>query len=81
LQVHVLFFASYGDIAGAPAIDLNLTEGATVSECIAALGRQYPRFAQVLPRGRVAVNLEIVDDNHALKSGDEVAFMPPMSGG
>lgn len=81
MKVHLLFFASYRDIAGESAMDIDLPDASTVSDCAAALKKRYPRFVDVLPKGRVAVNLEIVDESHQLHDGDEVAFMPPMSGG
>jgi molybdopterin converting factor subunit 1 len=80
MTIHVLFFASFRDIAGAE-MDLDLDEGATVAECASALAERFPEFARALPRGRVAVNLELADADHPLRDNDEVAFMPPMSGG
>ena len=45
------------------------------------LQRRYPGLGDLLTQGRVAVNAEFADADTALHAGDEVAWMPPMSGG
>ena len=77
----MLFFASYRDIAGVPEMPADLPDGATVEDASTWLVGRYPKFGEALPKGRVAVNLEFVGQGQALHDGDEVAFMPPMSGG
>jgi molybdopterin converting factor small subunit len=53
-----------------------------VGEVLAeAVRRHGPHFAEVLARSRVWCNGEPVDKADALKPGDEVAVLPPVSGG
>ena len=81
MTVKLLFFASYTDIAGADELTADLPDDATVDTASAWLIDRFPKFAQALPKGRVAVNEEFAPSTQALVDGDLVAFMPPMSGG
>lgn len=55
---------------------------ATVGEVIeAARVRHGMRFAEIVDRSRIWLNGEPVDADHLLRDGDEVAVLPPVSGG
>ncbi len=80
LTVRVLLFARYADLLGRDALDLILEGPATVSDALDRL-RELPG-AKTLPlRPLCAVNQAQVTTNHLLSDGDEVAILPPMSGG
>jgi MoaE-MoaD fusion protein len=80
--VHVRLFAILRERAGAGAVEVELPERATVSDAIAALGER-PGLAELLARlpVRMAVNREYADERTRLQAGDEVALIPPVSGG
>ena len=75
MTVHL--FAAARDLAGAVVH----VEARTVGELRAALASQYPALAALLPRCAVAVNLAYAEDAQTLVSTDEVAVLPPVSGG
>jgi MoaE-MoaD fusion protein len=80
MNVHVRLFASYREAAGAGQVDLDLPPGATVRDAIAELLRRHPplsRIAQIV----VAKNRDYVDLDEAIGDGDELALIPPVSGG
>ncbi|MBT3362622.1 MAG: molybdopterin converting factor subunit 1 [Chloroflexi bacterium] len=79
MLVTVKFFASYREIVGKPAIEVELEDGATVAALIANLVEQYPDFPD--DPSSAAVNAEYIDTDLTLSPGDEVAFFPPFSGG
>lgn len=79
--VRALLFASLQDAAGARQVEVEMAAGATVADLSARLGERYPALASRLPRVRVAVNEELVDAGRELSAGDEVAYLPPVSGG
>jgi molybdopterin synthase catalytic subunit len=81
MQVHVRLFASYREAVGARELDLELPEGATAEQVIERLAAQYPRFAGLATRAMVARNREYVRRDAPLAPGDEVALIPPVSGG
>ncbi|MGO8792631.1 MAG: molybdenum cofactor biosynthesis protein [Terriglobia bacterium] len=81
MKVSVLFFGITHDLTGCAQEQVELPEG----EDLAGLRRRYEaRFPRLRPMSGVllfAVNQEIAKDSTLLHEGDEVAFMPPVSGG
>jgi len=81
MRVRVLFFAGLRERAGAPSADLELPVGATVETAMDSARRATPRQWKVTTRIMTAVNEEYVPVTHELKDGDELALIPPVSGG
>jgi len=81
ITVHVRFFAGQRDIAGRAEQALSLAENASVGELWAQLVAAYPRLAGYTGRMLYAVNQEFAQLATPLNHGDEVAFIPPVSGG
>lgn len=80
MRVLVRLFASYREAAGVGRIDLELPPGATVRDAIAEIARRHP----LITEGRsvvIAKNREYVGADEPLADGDEVALIPPVSGG
>ena len=75
-------FAVFRERAGRDTLSLELDEGATVADAIAAAGRE-PGLAEILGRMpvRAALNREYVGDDAVVSAGDELALIPPVSGG
>jgi molybdopterin synthase catalytic subunit len=67
--------------AGVRSVHLELPTGATAADAAVQLSRAHPELAWLRQIARPAVNLEYVGWEHALADGDEVAFIPPVSGG
>jgi molybdopterin converting factor subunit 1 len=81
MTVTVLFFAHYQDVAGGREQRVTLSNQATVGDLAEALVQQYSGLAGMLSYARVAVNADYADPTTILHDNDEVALMPPMSGG
>ncbi len=81
MQVRLLFFASLKDIVGARQLQLDVPEGATVSDVLTHLESSYPRLKDYRPVLLTAINEEYVDRTARVSEGDEVAIFPPVSGG
>lgn len=81
MNVTVLLFASARDAAGASRVSLTLVAGATAQDARARLVALHPGLARVLPTCRTARNRELVSDDTPLSEGDELALIPPVSGG
>jgi len=79
--VRVLFFAGAREIAGEREIEVSLAEGATVGELRSELVERYPGLGGIAASLSVAVNQEYCGDEVILESSDEVAVIPPVSGG
>ncbi|HEY4002951.1 MAG TPA: molybdopterin converting factor subunit 1 [Candidatus Xenobia bacterium] len=81
MPIQVLLFASLQDIVGSRRQDIELPTGSRVADLVSHLCRQYPTLSARVPFLRYAVNETLVGPEHELQSGDEVALMPPTSGG
>jgi len=81
MHVAVLLFGSLRESAGAKELSVELPAGASVADLRALLAESQPAFAAYGARLRVAVNRRFSTDTAALAEGDEVAFLPPVSGG
>lgn len=79
LTVHL--FARAADLAGAGVVRVELPPTATVADLRAALAAQLPQLTSLLERSAVAVNHDFADAAHPLTAYDEVAVIPPVSGG
>jgi MoaE-MoaD fusion protein len=81
MRVRVLFFGQLKDIAGVSQEDAELSEGARVEDLYERYARRFPRLAEFRPSVAASVNQEYAEWRAALTAGDEVAFLPPVSGG
>jgi molybdopterin converting factor subunit 1 len=81
MRVCVLFFGQLKDIAGVSQEDAELSEGARVEDLYERYARRFPRLAEFRPSVAASVNQEYAEWRAALAAGDEVAFLPPVSGG
>ena len=81
MVIRVKLFALLRERAGAAGLSLELREGASVAEASEALARRVPPIAKHLSRVAFAVNQNYVDRATVLHDGDELALIPPVSGG
>ncbi len=81
LTIRLLAFGALSDHLGSRPLEMNFATGSRVSDLIARVGREYPAAQSQLPHCMTAVNREYVETEHVLADGDEVALLPPVSGG
>ncbi len=81
ITVSILYFAHFGDLAGRSTESVGLAEGATVGDLARLLAERDRRLSDLITYGRASVNADWATSETRLADGDEVAFMPPMSGG
>jgi molybdopterin converting factor subunit 1 len=79
VTIRVLFFAYLRERCGVREVALELPEGATVGELWRRLVARFERLPAEPPR--FAVNRVYVDKAHPLHDNDELALIPPVSGG
>lgn len=82
MRVTVRLFAMLRERAASDSVEIELAEGATVADAIAALGEdaKVGSLARELPL-RIAVNREYATNDLPIHPGDELAAIPPVSGG
>lgn len=81
MQVKVLFFGRLKELVGAAEEQVELPAGASVADLAAHYRGRVAQWSEFQPSLAVAVNQEYTDEEARLKAGDEVAFLPPVSGG
>ncbi len=81
MKATVKFFAALREMIGARELTLEVADGQTVDGLFRELCARYPRLAAYDSSLFYSVNAEYVPPDHALKDGDEVSFIPPVSGG
>jgi molybdopterin synthase catalytic subunit len=81
VDLTVRLFGAVRERVGAKTLSLSLPEGNSVADLRRRLASEHAVFDEFGERLAVSVNFEIVDSDEALRDGDEVAFLPPVSGG
>jgi MoaE-MoaD fusion protein len=81
MRVRVLFFGMLKDIAGKTADTIELKEDSSARDLLAYYEAQIPRLKQTLASVALAVNQQYASLDTVLHAGDEVALLPPVSGG
>lgn len=81
MRIKVKFFALYREIVGLREAQADLPPGSTALDLWNSFAGTHPQLAPNLPHTRFAVNGEYTDPNTTLQEGDEVVFIPPVSGG
>lgn len=81
MGVRILLFAQCREAAGADCLELDAADGATVSSVLAQLSEIHPALASHIPQCAVAVNQQYAPSSTPIRDGDELALIPPISGG
>jgi molybdopterin converting factor small subunit len=81
MAIRVLFLGPAKDFAMVGSAALDLRSRATIGDAQRALAGRFPRLSEGLATMRIAVNQEFVADTVTLRAGDELAVVPPVSGG
>jgi molybdopterin converting factor subunit 1 len=81
MRVSIRLFASLREEAGVDRMGLELAGGATAEDAWRAVAARHPALAPRRASLAAAVNRRYAAWNQALAEGDEIAFIPPVSGG
>jgi len=81
MRIKVLFFAHLADLAGSREIEMDTGASGSVADVVENLSRLNPRISDSIACCRIAINAEWAELNDKLCDGDELAFVPPVSGG
>jgi len=81
MRVRVRLFASLREAAGRPDLDLELRPGGTTEDAWSRLAAEFPALAPRRPGLAASVNRRYAAFDTPLRDGDEVVFIPPVSGG
>src|SRR5579885_3249474 len=81
MQVRVLFFGILKDLVGRASDELSLPDHATARDVVAHYEQRITGHPKMLDSIAISVNQEYAHPDDRLRAGDEVALLPPVSGG
>ena len=81
MKVYLKLFAGVREIAGKEEMELDVAQGTTAGGVWERLLTDYPKLSSYTDIVKIAVNQDVVDRGVELQTDDEVAFLPPVSGG
>jgi MoaE-MoaD fusion protein len=81
VRIHVLFFGVLKELLGRASEALELPEGSTVADVLSHYESETPKLREMLPSVALSVNQQYAGPGAVLAQGDEVALLPPVSGG
>jgi MoaD family protein len=80
-KIDLRLYASIKDVLGKDRIDIDWTKSMTVGDLRKQLDASYPILSIVNARFSISVNRKPVDDSELIRNTDEIAVLPPISGG
>jgi molybdopterin synthase catalytic subunit len=81
MRVRILFFGQLKDLVGQPSAEADFPPGADLRAVFDSVAARYPRLKELARSIVLARNREFADLSMLIEDGDEVAFLPPVSGG
>ncbi len=81
MKIYVLFFGALKNVVGRSGETVDLPEGARVRDLLFYYAREAPGLEAMAPSLAISVNREYSGADRALREGDEVGLLPPVSGG
>jgi len=81
MQVQVRLFARYRELAGTGSLSLNVPDNSTALDVFDRVAERYPDMQAMRGSTLMAVEAEYVKPDTELRDGEELALMPPVSGG
>ena len=81
IRVTILYFAGAKDATGVRMESIELPKNTSIEELLPKIWMTHPKIRDMLNIVQISVNYRVVDKGTILKEGDEVAILPPISGG
>ena len=81
MQITVKLFALMREKAGTDTVSLDLPEGSPITVALDVLRQHHPVLEPYLSNARLSLHMEFVENKTILHTGDELALIPPVSGG
>jgi molybdopterin synthase catalytic subunit len=81
VQIRVCYFAVLRELVGLREEEIEVAEGSDIAELLRVLVQRYPSLGSIVGRVAIARNHQYAESHVVLREGDEIALLPPVSGG
>ena len=81
MKLHVQFFSHLKDLASLSELEMDVDEGAKVSDLLGELYTKFPQLRAWDSSILIGAGVEFVERDHRLRPNEEIAIMPPVQGG
>ncbi len=81
MKVVVRYFAIYREAAGESQVEIDVSEGSTLGDVLEIVFKRHPKLEKWADSIVCSVNKKYADNDKVLAEGDEIALLPPVSGG
>ncbi len=81
MSIPVQFFSYFKEMAGCERFNATVSPGATITDLMVVIYKQFPKLEPMRRSTLVAVGLDYQDRAYVLKDGDQVSLFPPVQGG
>jgi len=81
MKIRLKFFAGYRELIGEKEMEVDMKEGRRLADLLQDLYKKYPKLEAFKEGIICSINKEYAPLDRKLKEGDEVALLPPVSGG
>ncbi len=81
MKINILLFANLKEIANQSSLQLDVPETTIVADIIDIVKKEIPNLVPYFESIMIAVNMTYVENSYKLNNNDEVALIPPASGG
>lgn len=81
MNLKIFLFASARELCESPEVEIELSQSATVADLKRELATKFPMLEPILSRSAISVDHQYADDQLGLNESNEIAVIPPVSGG
>ena len=81
MKLNIFLFAAARDLCESTEVEIELPESATVADLKIELAKRFPPLETILSRSAISVDQQYADDQFSLNESNEIAVIPPVSGG